>query len=241
MKAVFVGGDPKTAQMAEQGLRLRWPDLILARATTAQEGLRLAKQESPDVVLMHPSFTDISLSQAIQGLRRFSNLPLIVMSQRGDVLEVVSALEQGADDYLRLPCDLTEVMSRIWALLRRVGAGRLPQEGQAPLRSGSLLINPATYEVFLEERRVVLTSTEFHLLHLLVKNWGMVVSHQVLERELWGNHWVEGDGLGKKYIQRLRQKLGDAARDPKWIISVRGVGYRFIGPKPTLETTVVLD
>lgn len=233
MKVTFISVDSRCVQMAAQSVRLRWPDMALTVATTATEGLELVEQESPDVVLMNADFTDISLSQAIQELRRFSDVPLIVMGHRGDVVEVVTALELGADDYVRLPCNLTEMMSRIWALLRRAGNSRPDQEGEAPMRSGALLINPATYEVFLEGRRVSLTSTEFRLLHLLVKNQGVVLSHQALERGLWGRHWVESVGLGKKYIQRLRRKLEDDAHEPRWIVSVRGVGYRFIGPKPT--------
>ena len=129
---------------------------------------------------------------------------------------------------LRLPCDMTEMMARVWALLRRAGA-MVRQEEEKPLRSGSLLVNPTTYEVFLGDRRVVLTSTEFRLLHLLLKNRGIVVSHQTLGRTLWGDQ-VDSSGLVKKYVQRVRQKLGDTAREPSWIVSIHGMGYRFIGP-----------
>jgi DNA-binding response OmpR family regulator len=105
------------------------------------------------------------------------------------------------------------------------------RESEGPLSSGKLFINPATYEVYLGEERVTLTSTEFRLLHLLVKNRGMVVAHQTLERALWGED-VDSSRLVKKYVQRLRRKLGDDAREPQWIASVHGVGYRFIGPPP---------
>ena len=90
-------------------------------------------------------------------------------------------------------------------------------------------INPATYEVFLNDGRITLTSTEFRLLHLLLKNRGMVVARRVLEQSLWGDQ-VGSYGLVKKYVQRLRLKLGDNARNPIWIASIHGVGYRFIGP-----------
>jgi DNA-binding response OmpR family regulator len=189
------------------------------------------ERESPDVVLLHPDFNDLTLAKAIQELRRFTNVPLLVLGREGDEMEVVTSLELGADDYVRLPCDLTEIMVRIWALLRRVGV-RPAHESEGPLSSGRLLINPATYEVFLEERRVTLTSTEFRLLHLLVKNRGTVVAHQTLERALWGEH-VDSSRLVKKHVQRLRRKLGDDAREPLWIASVHGVGYRFIGPPST--------
>ena len=167
-------------------------------------------------------------------MRNFSNVPLLVLGRQGDEMEVVASLEMGADDYVRLPCDLTELTTRIWALLRRVGAG-ISYESESPMQSGRLLVNPATYEAFLGDQRVTLTSTEFRLLYLLVKNWGIVLARQTLERTLWGEQ-VDSSGLVKKYVQRLRHKLGDDAREPFWIASVHGVGYRFIGPTPkTLE------
>jgi DNA-binding response OmpR family regulator len=146
-------------------------------------------------------------------------------------MEVITSLELGADDYVRLPCDLTEIMVRIGALLRRVGI-HPSADSEGPLSSGRLLINPANYEVFLGDQRISLTSTEFRLLHLLVKNRGTVVAHQTLERALWGEQ-VDSSRLVKKYVQRLRQKLEDDAREPCWVASVHGVGYRFIGPPPS--------
>jgi two-component system, OmpR family, KDP operon response regulator KdpE len=106
MKVTFISVDSRCVQMAAQSVRLRWPDMALTVATTATEGLELVEQESPDVVLMNADFTDISLSQAIQELRRFSDVPLIVMGHRGDVVEVVTALELGADDLSGSPVTL---------------------------------------------------------------------------------------------------------------------------------------
>jgi len=122
------------------------------------------------------------------------------------------------DDYVRLPCDLSEIGVRIWALLRWVGI-RPPNENESPLSSGRLFINPATYEVFLSDQRITLTFTEFPLLHLLVKNRGTVVAHQTLVRVWWREH-VDSSGLVKKYV-RLRRKLTDDAREPSWIARKR--------------------
>ncbi len=188
----------------------------------------MVEREAPDVVILYPDFEDMTLSTIIPELRRFTNVPVLVLGHQGDEMEVVTALEVGADDYVRLPCDLTEIMVRIWALLRRVGLRPEP-DSDGPIASGRLMINPSTYEVFMDDQRIILTSTEFRLLHLLVKNRGTVVAHQTLERALWGGH-MDSSRLVKKYVQRLRRKLGDHAREPLWIASVHGVGYRFIGP-----------
>ena len=233
MKVVFIDADPQVAEMVGLSIRLRWPGVTPVVATTTSEGLEIVEQASPDVVLLQAGLPDMSLSKALQQLRGFSNVPLLVLGQQGSEAEVVTALEMGADDYVRLPCELTEMMARVWALLRRV-AGKTYHEGERPVRSGELFINPATYEVFLGSQQVMLTSTEFRVLYLLVKNRGSVVSHQTLERTLWGEE-ADSSGLVKKYVQRLRQKLGDTAQNPSWIASVHGVSYRFMGPRPEFQ------
>jgi two-component system KDP operon response regulator KdpE len=239
MKLAFIGTDPRVADIAALSVRIRWPDAAVVTATAAAAGLELVESASPDIVLLHPDFTDMSLAQTIQELRRFSAVPLLVLGYQADEMEVVTALEAGADDYVRLPCDLTEIMTRVLALLRRMGL-RPSSERVGPLHSGRLFINPSSYEVFLNDEHLTLTSTEFRLLHLLVRNRGMVVTHQTLGRTIWGEQ-SEGSGLVKKYVQRLRRKLGDDARDPRWIASVHGVGYRFIGPAPGSGVPPALD
>jgi DNA-binding response OmpR family regulator len=228
LKVVFIGADPRATELATMSFRLRWPDAVALVAASAAEGLVLLERESPEVVIVHPDFTDMALSEVIRNIRLLANVPLLVLGNRGDEMEVVTSLEVGADDYVRLPCDLTELMVRIWALLRRSGMGST-QQSDGPLTCGPLLINPSTYEVFLDNRRIILTSTEFRLLYLLARHRGTVVTRQMLEQNLWGDQ-VDSYGLVKKYVQRLRRKLGDNAREPTWIASVHGVGYRFIGP-----------
>ena len=238
MKAVFIGGDGRTCEIATLAMRLRWPDVSPVTMPTAVEGLETVERESPDVVLLHPDFDDLTLAKAIQELRGFTNVPLLVLGRKGDEMELVTSLELGADDYIRLPCDLTEIMVRILALLRRMSRPQSYKD-ERPIRSGCLLLDPATYQVSLGERRVMLTSTEFRLLHLLMQNRGVVVGHGTLDEVLRG----EGvDHLVKKYVQRLRRKLGDDARDPMWIASVHGVGYRFIGPSGPggVETSILV-
>ena len=229
MRVIFIGSDAQAVEVATLSLRLRWPDATLTVAATAAEGLKLAEQRSPDVVLIYPDFVDMGLTQVIQELRSFSSVPLLILAREGGEQELVACLAMGADDYMRQPWGMAEMMVRIWAVLRRVSSH---YTNGGPIISGGLFINPATYEAFLDGQRITLTSTEFQLLHLLVKNRGMVVTHQSLERALWGDHVNSySSGLAKKYVQRLRGKLKDDSQDPQWIASVHGVGYRFLGPK----------
>ena len=138
------------------------------------------------------------------------------------------AIELGADDYIAMPCNLMIVMARVVALMRRVGIAR-QRNDESPIHCGELMIDPATYEVFLGDTRLVLTPTEFKLLYLLAKNRHMTLSQEFIQRVIWADEIEAGDTL-KKYIQRLRRKLGDNARNPIWIKTVHGVGYRFSSP-----------
>ena len=131
MKVIFIGADTQTAEIAGLSLRLRWPDAVPQVASTALAGLELVERESPDVVLLHPTFSDMSLAEAVQELRRFSNVPLLVLGHQGSETEIVTALEMGADDYVRLPCDMTEMMARVWAPPAAGGRHSPPGRGEA--------------------------------------------------------------------------------------------------------------
>lgn len=230
VKMVFIGVDPRVAEIATLATHIRWPDVTPLIATTAAEGLELLEQEAPDVALIHPDFTDMSLHKLIQELRDFSNVPILVLGHQGDEMELITSLSLGADDYVRLPCSLIELMGRMGAILRRRCLSPV-HESTELISSGQLSINPASYEVFLGDQRLALSPAEFRLLHLLVRNRGTVVPHSTLERTLRVEH-ADNSQLVRTSIQRMRQKLGDNSRNPYWIATVHSIGYRFIGPPP---------
>ena len=106
---------------------------------------------------------------------------------------------------------------------------------EPPIQYGAILINPATNEAFLDNRPLALTATEFRVLYLLVRNKGGVVTHGMIAQPIWGDR-VDSRPLLKKYIQRLRQKLGDDSQNPQWIANVPGIGYKLIGPLVPVES-----
>jgi len=234
MKVVFVGTGPRVAEIATLALHPWWPETDPLVATSAVEGLELVEEESPDVVLLHPDFTDMSLYNVIQELRRFSNVPLLVLSHRRDESEVVTSLGLGADGYIRLPCGLIELTATLGAFLRRVGITPL-HKGEAPLLIGQMLFDPSSHAVFLDEQKIALTITEFRMLYLLAKNWNTVTPYLTLKGALRGED-VGSFKLIQLHVQHLKQKLGDDTRKPPWIASVRGVGYCFLGPPPAPAT-----
>ena len=118
-KVVFIGNNPVVADIAILSVYLGWLKVVAIEATTATRGLELVEQESPDVVLIHPDFTDMTLIQIIQDLRSFSNVPLLVLGYENDETEAVSSLTVGADDYVRSPYGLEEILARLLAIIRR--------------------------------------------------------------------------------------------------------------------------
>ncbi len=225
MKVLFFSQNGDKVEQLGLALRLRWPDLRPLIASEGRVGLEVIEREEPDISIICEDLTDLTVWETIKEIRRFSDVPIIVALESQGEMEVVKALEQGADDFIRLPCNLTEFMARAVALVRRVGLTK-QRSDESPIRCGDLLINPATYEVYLGDSRLVLTPTEFKLLYLLAKNRHVTLTQEFIQRVIWSEEIEAGEAL-KKYIQRLRKKLGDDARNPIWIKTVHGVGYRF--------------
>ena len=230
MKALFFCQDGGRVEQMVLALRLRWPDLTPLVVSQGTVGLRSVEEEQPDFVILCEDLPNLGIWTAIREIRRFSDIPIIVATEEGDdsEMQVVKALELGADDYIRMPCNLMVVMARVVALLRRVGLTKQTSE-EGTIHCGDLVIDPASYQVFLRSERLALTPTEFRLLCLMAKNRHTIISQDFIKRVIWGEDVQAGDTL-KKYIQRLRRKLGDDARNPRWIKTVHGVGYRFNVP-----------
>ena len=239
MKALLISRSRSDAEPFTLALRLRWQDLATLFAHESDVVTELIEREKPDLVVLCGEIPNLSLEEAIVGVRRLSDVPIIVMREGNSEMEVIRAIELGADDFISLPCNPMILMARAAALLRRVGRGHR-EEPRAPLRRGPLVIDPVRYEAMLRGQPLSLTPTEFRLLLLLAKNQQLTLPQVVIQRELWSGRAEARDTL-KKYIQRLRRKLGDNAQDPEWITTVHGVGYRFSAPASGVPTSAPLS
>ena len=230
MKVLFFSQDGTGVEQLALALRLRWPDLTSLVASHGELALLAVEKEEPDFVILCDDLPNLGICSAIREIRRFSDTPIIVATEEEDdsAMQVVKALECGADDYIRMPCNLMVVIARVVALLRRMDLTKQTSE-DSTIYCGDLVIDPANYEVFLRSDRLALTPTEFRLLCLMANNRHVVISRDFIQRVIWGADIPTGDTL-KKYVQRLRAKLGDDARNPRWIKTVHGVGYRFNVP-----------
>ena len=228
MKTLFLSqNDDKVEQMA-LALKIRWPDLNPLVAFKGIIGLDILKHEEPDVAILCEDLVDMDMFSLIKEIRRFSDIPIVVISDADDEMAGIKALDFGADDFISSNASLMVMMVKVVALMRRVNMAHR-EVNEEPIHCGELLINPATFEVYLGSKPLRLTPTEFRMLHLLAKNRHITLSQDYIISSIWADDY-EGGNKVKKYIQRLRRKLSDDARCPRWIKTVHGMGYRLSPP-----------
>ena len=230
MNVLFFSQDGSSVEQLTLALRLRWPDLAPLVASQGDLALLAVEQEEPDFVMICDDLPKLGIWSAIREIRRFSDVPIIVAtaSEGESEMQIVKGLELGADDYIDMPCNLIVMLARVVAIMRRKGLAK-KRSGEETLTYGELTIDQANYEAYLGSERLALTPTEFRLLCLLAKNRHMTLTQEFIHRVIWGDD-IRVGGTLKKYIQRLRQRLGDDARAPRWIKTVHGIGYRFNVP-----------
>jgi len=194
-----------------------------------EPGLRLLKSDPPDLVVLDVMLPEMDGFTVCRKVRETSRIPIIMLTARGDVMDRIVGLEMGADDYLPKPFEPRELVARIQAVLRR---GRSGADDSETLHAGPLEISSVTRSARCHGRELGLTTAEFELLWLLVRNRGRVLSRDRIMDETRGIDWEAYDRSIDVLISRLRQKLGDQATRPTMIRTVRGAGYVFIGGKP---------
>ena len=193
-------------------------------AVRPSEGMDRLKKENPDLVILDVMLPGKDGFEVCRDIRRISNVPVIMLTARGEVTDRVVGLEIGADDYLPKPFEPRELVARIQTVLRRQSGRR-----SSVIRAGELEINLDRHTVTLEGRDIDLTTMEFELLALFVQNPGSVLTRDQMMDALRGMDWSAYDRSMDVLLSRLRQKLGDDPKHPKWIRTLRGSGYKFIG------------
>ncbi len=196
------------------------------RAECGQDGLRKAYHHQPDLVLLDVVLPDMDGWEICRRLRELSDMPIIFVSARKDKNDIIKGLEIGADDYVTKPFDDDELVARIKARLRRSPRTSLSEE--LVFNQGDFRINFMNREVWIRSDLKHLTPKEFNLLAVLVRNAGRVVTRTELVTEAWGDEYSDAIDSLKLYIHYLRQKLETNPQQPEYILTSRGVGYRFI-------------
>jgi two-component system KDP operon response regulator KdpE len=225
-KILIIDDEETTMQLISILLERRGFEVI--KANNADEGLKKAYRNQPDLVLLDIMMPDMDGWEVCRRLRDLSDVPIIFLTARGETQDIVRGLEMGADDHVAKPYDNEELISRIRARLRRAPKPATSEE--VSFNNGEFRINFMTREVHVRSETRHLTPKEFSLLGVLVRNAGRVVPRAELVTEAWGEEYADAVDSLKLYVHYLRQKIEREPDNPDYIITSRGIGYRFMNP-----------
>jgi two-component system, OmpR family, response regulator MtrA len=222
-RILVVEDDPSIREVTAIGLGAAGFEVVTA--ADGVEGLERFRSEPIDLVLLDIMLPRLDGYEVCRQIRRTSTVPVVMLTARGDTIDVVVGLEAGADDYVRKPFDLPELIARIRAALRRAGAAG---DEPARMRLGPLEIDIAGRTVARDGAEIPLTRTEFDLLLELARHPGQVLSRDVLLDRVWGYDYLGDSRLVDVAIQRLRAKVETDPGTPELIQTVRGAGYKAV-------------
>jgi two-component system KDP operon response regulator KdpE len=225
-RVLVVDDEPQILRALRINLRARQYDVHTAASAT--EALMVAAKFPPDLVLLDLGLPDMDGMNVIEGLRGWTTAPIIVLSGRADSTDKVRALDAGADDYVTKPFGVDELLARMRAAVRRIG----PAEDLPKIQLGNLTVDLAAKRVLRteapgEESDVRLTPTEWHLLEVLLRNPGKLLSQKQLLNDVWGPGYANASGNLRLYMAQLRRKIESDPARPRWLITEPGMGYRY--------------
>jgi two-component system, OmpR family, KDP operon response regulator KdpE len=225
-RILVIDDEPQIRRFLDISLRAQGYRVL--HAEDGRSGIDLLATQGAELVILDLGLPDRDGMQVLADLRQWTQVPVLVLTARDDEAEKVSALDAGANDYVTKPFGVQELMARLRALLR---SQALPEGTQPPVYDdGTLRVDLARRDVHVRGEPLVLSRKEYALLALLVRHAGRVVTQPQLLREIWGpTHQADTHYL-RVLVAKLRQKLGDDAAHPRWLVTEPGVGLRFVVP-----------
>jgi two-component system KDP operon response regulator KdpE len=221
-RVLVVDDEPGLRRALAINLRARGYDVDVAADGSA--ALAAASGQPPDVVVLDLGLPDMDGTQVIEGLRGWTQVPIIVLSARAGEPDKVVALDAGADDYVTKPFGMDELLARLRAALRR----QAPADEAPVVRTASFTVDLAAKTADKDGSPVRLTPTEWHLLEVLVRNRGKLVGQRQLLQEIWGPQYETETNYLRVYMAQLRRKLESDPSRPRHLITEPGMGYRFV-------------
>lgn len=226
MKKILVVDDEKSIV---KGIKfsLEQDDMKVEVAYDGETALELAKANHYDMILLDIMLPGFSGLEVCQMIREFSDMPIIMLTAKGDDMDKILGLEYGADDYITKPFNILEVKARIKAIFRRNNRNMPEQENQKVIETKGLKIDVDSRRVYIDDKEVNLTAKEFELVYLLVSNPNKVYSREQLLKTIWGPSYPGDARTVDVHVRRLREKIEATPADPKYIHTKWGVGYYF--------------
>ncbi len=222
---LVVDDEPRVVQFITMNLELE--GFRVVSASNGHEALEKVTRELPDLIVLDIMLPDMDGFETLKKIRQVSSVPVIFLSVKGEEFDRVRGLDLGADDYMTKPFSPRELMSRIRAVLRRTAAKELTARSEIVV-DDELRINFDQRKVIVRGQEVQLRPTEYRLLYQLVSNAGRLLTHETLLSRVWGPEYRDEDHYVRLYITYLRQKIEKDPKNPKYILSERGLGYRFM-------------
>ena len=224
MHILVVDDETRMIDFIRMNLELEGAKILSAR--NGLEALDQVRRHNPDLILLDIMMPQLDGYETLRMLREFSSIPVVMLTAKGEEEDIVKGLELGADDYITKPFGVRELVSRVKAVLRRVQS--TTEHGQAILRiDDRLSIDFNNHEVIVEGKPVKLRPTEYRLLYHLIENVGWTVPHEQLLAKVWGYEYRDETHYVRLYINYLREKIEKDPANPKYILTERGIGYRF--------------
>lgn len=208
------------------GTSLQGAGYTVVTATTAAEALSAAAMRPPDAIILDLVLPDQSGTDVCRELRRWTDVPILVLSAVGDEAEKVKALDVGADDYVQKPFGIEELLARLRAVLRRAAP-----PGGPVVEVGELVVDMDKRLVTVRGEPVAVTPTEFELLRLFVQNEGKLLTHPAILQEVWGPNYRTESNYLHVYVSQLRRKIEADPTRPRYLLTESGAGYRFVRPR----------
>ena len=196
-------------------------------AYDGEEALDFARQNQYDMVLLDVMLPKMTVFEVCQQIREFSNVPIVMLTAKGEDMDKILGLEYGADDYITKPFNILEVKARIKAIMRRTNRKSNRQEESKVVERGDMRLDCEGRRVYIKEKEINLTAKEFELLELLIKNPGKVYGRENLLKMVWGSDYPGDVRTVDVHIRRLREKIEEVPGEPAYVRTKWGVGYYF--------------
>lgn len=220
---LIIDDEPQIRKLLD--ITLQSNGYLVKMAASAKEGLIMAENHPPELILLDLGLPDESGQNVLQKLRKWYTNPVVILSVQKSEEAIIKALDNGANDYLSKPFRTGELLARIRSALRSIHT----DEGATVLQFNQLKVDLSTRSVWKSNQLLKLTATEYNLLALLIRNEGKVLTHQYLLRAIWGPGYINQSQYLRVFIAQIRKKIEEDPNHPEYLLTEAGVGYRFIG------------
>ena len=220
-RILVVDDEAQISKALSINLRTRGYDVDVA--PTGEKALELAARNHPDAVILDLGLPGIDGTEVVRGLRGWSSVPIVILSVREGEADKVAALDAGADDYVTKPFGMDELLARLRAALRRA----TPAEEEPVIETADFSVDLRAKRIFKQGKEVKLTPTEWHIVELLVRNPGKLVSQRQLLKTVWGPKYEDETNYLRVFMAQVRRKLEPTPSQPRYFITEPGMGYRF--------------